>query len=125
MKKVLCFVPIVLSLVVLGAHFLRDGNMPLVAVSMALLGLLFLREVWTARLIQVALVLGALEWLWTLHGLVEVRVALGQPFLRMVLILGIVAAITFASALLFQTQTMKRLYGLSADREGEHPTDAR
>ncbi len=110
MKKALYFIPIVLSLVVLGAHFLRDGNMPLVAACLILIGLLLVRHVLVARLVQTALVLGALEWLWTLYRLVEVRVALEQPYLRMTIILVVVAAISLCSALLFQTQTLRKVY---------------
>ena len=116
MKKALLFVPIVLSLVVLGAHFLRGGNIPLVAACLILIGLLPVRHVIVARLVQVALVLGTLEWLWTLYRLVEARVALGQTYTRMSVILLAVAAITFCSALLFQTRTLREVY--RAGREG-------
>ncbi len=110
MKMLTYFVPIVLSLLVLGAHFLRDGNMLFVTACLILVGLLFVRRIWAARIVQVARVLGTLEWLWTLYGLVQVRDALGQPYTRMSLILGAVAAITFASALLFQTQALRQRY---------------
>ncbi len=115
MRKASCFFVIVLSLIVLGAHFLRDGNMPLVAASLILIGLLFVRQMWSVRIVQTALVLGALEWVWTLYSLAEVRVALGQPFLRMTLILGAVAAITFCSALLFETRTLREIYRAGSD----------
>ena len=125
MKKVAYFTLIVLSLVVLGAHFLRDGNTPFVAACLILIGLLPLRRALIARLVQVALVLGTVEWLWTLYRLVEMRIALDQPYTRMTLILFVVAAITFSAALLFQTPTLRRIYGLDglANREREHPTD--
>ena len=125
MKPGLYFALIVLRIVVLGAHFLRDGNMPFVAACLILVGLLPLRRAAVARLIQAALVLGALEWLWTLYGLIDVRIALGQPYARMAVILIVVAAITFGAALLFQTPTLRRIYRLdeSTDRESKHPTD--
>lgn len=112
MKKALIYLPVVLSLAILGAHFMRYGNPVGVIGSAALIGLLFVRRPWVARLVQVTLILGALEWLHTLYQLMQVRVALGQPFTRMVIILGVVAAVTACSALLFQTQSMKKLYGL-------------
>jgi len=99
MKKVLIYVPVILSLVVLGAHFMRyDSSAGVV------------RQPWVARLVQTALILGALEWLWTLFELIQVRTALGQPFIRMAVIIGSVAAATLISALLFESQTMKRIY---------------
>ncbi len=110
----LLYVPVVLSLLMLGAHFLRDQSHIGVAVSLLLVGLLFIRRAWVARLVQVALVLGALEWLHTLYVLAKLRAAMGQPATRMIVILGVVAAVTFCSALLLQSARMKRIYELDS-----------
>ena len=45
---ILELLPVVLSLVVLGAHFLREGNMPLLALVLGLLALVFVRRPWAA-----------------------------------------------------------------------------
>ena len=116
MRRVLFFALIVLSLAVLGAHFLRDGNTPLVAACLILIALLPVRHLLVARLVQAALVLGSLEWLWTLYRLVEVRVAFGQPHARMTVIIVVVAAVTFCSALLFQTRTLREIYEAGLDK---------
>jgi hypothetical protein len=111
-KKVPLYIPIVLSLVVLGAHFMRYGNSIGVFVALVLIGLLFLRRPWVARLMQVVLVLGTLEWLRTMYELAQIRALHGQPYGRMLVILGIVATVTLCSALLFQSVTLKKIYGL-------------
>ena len=111
-NKVFIYVPVVLSLVVLGAHFMRYGNYVGVFGSLLLVALLIVHRPWVARLMQVVLVLGALEWVRTLYDLVQVRAANGQPFTRMIVILGIVVAVTFCSALLFQSPALKRIYRL-------------
>ena len=116
MKRVLVYVPVVLSLVILGAHFMRYGNSIGVVGALLLIALLIVRRPWVARLMQVVLILGALEWVRTLYELVQVRAAYGQPFGRMMVILGIVAIVTFCSALLFQSSELKRIYRL--DRRG-------
>ena len=108
----LFYVPIVLSLAVLGAHFLRYGSDIGVAASLILIGLLFVRKAWVARLVQIALVLGAIEWLRTLFLLAQMRAAMGQPATRMTIILGAVAVVTFCSAFLFQSTRLKKIYGL-------------
>lgn len=115
MKKVPLYVPIVLSLIVLGAHFMRYGNTIGVAGAVVLIAMLFIRQWWVARLMQVVLALGALEWVYTIWGFVQIRAAHGQPFLRMVMILGIVAVVTLCSALLFQTATLKKIYRLEQE----------
>ena len=113
MKKVLLYVPVVLSIVILGAHFMRYGNSIGVFGSLVLIILLFVRRAWVARMVQVILVLGALEWVRTLYELAQWRAAQGEPATRMVIILGVVAAVTFGSALLFQAKTLKKIYRLA------------
>ena len=111
MKKVLLLLPVVLSLAVLGAHFLRYGSSIGVLAALLLIALLFLRRPWVARVMQVVLVLGTLEWLRTMYELGHIRALQGQPYGRMLVILGIVAAVTLCSALLFQSKTLKKMYG--------------
>ena len=111
MKKVLLLLPVVLSLAVLGAHFLRYGSSIGVLAALLLIALLFLRRPWVARVMQVVLVLGTLEWLRTMYELGHMRALQGQPYGRMLVILGIVAAVTLCSALLFQSKTLKKMYG--------------
>ena len=110
--RIFLYVPILLSLLVLGAHFLRDANHIGVAIAIGLIGLLFVKRPGAARVVQVALVLGALEWVWTIYDLVQFRTAMGMPATRMMLILGAVAAVTALSAGLFQTRALKRIYRL-------------
>lgn len=110
MKTVLTYIPVVLSLIILGAHFMRYGNFIGVLGSVLLLALLTIRRAWVARLMQVVFILGALEWVRTLYELAQVRAALGQPATRMIVILGVVAAVTFFSALLFESPILRRIY---------------
>jgi len=116
MKKVLLLLPVVLSLAVLGAHFLRYGSSIGVLAALLLIALLFLRRPWVARVMQVVLALGTLEWLRTMYELGHMRALQGQPYGRMLVILGIVAAVTLCSALLFQSKTLKTMYGLARVR---------
>jgi len=116
MKKVLLLLPVVLSLAVLGAHFLRYGSSIGVLAALLLIALLFLRRPWVARVMQVVLVLGTLEWLRTMYELGHMRALQGQPYGRMLVILGIVAAVTLCSTLLFQSKTLKKMYGLARVR---------
>jgi len=85
---------VVVSLILLGAHFLRYGNVFGLAASLVLIGLLFVRSPWAARIIQLGLVLGAIEWGHTLYELVQVRMAQGAPVARMVAIIGTVIVVT-------------------------------
>ncbi len=114
--KALLYIPIVLSLIVLAAHFLRAGNLLVVLAALGLVALLPLRRPWVARLVQVVLVIGALEWTRTLATLAIRRSEEGEPFLRMALILGAVTAVTLVSGLLFETPALRGRY-----RSGSKP----
>jgi hypothetical protein len=108
----LWLLPPAVSLALLGAHFHRAGNWPLVLACAALLGLLALPRAWVVRLVQVSLALGALEWLWTALVLVQARWALGQPWLRLTLILGGVSLFTAASAFVFRQRGLRNRFRL-------------
>ncbi|OIN93093.1 MAG: hypothetical protein AUJ20_05355 [Comamonadaceae bacterium CG1_02_60_18] len=95
--------PVGVSFLLLSAHFMHADNAVMVAAALALLGLLALRQRWVPPVLQVALVLGALEWLRTGVLLVQERSAMEQPWTRLALILGAVAALTALSALLLLT----------------------
>jgi uncharacterized membrane protein len=113
---VLRLVPVVLSLLVLGGHFLRSGHVVLVALVVTLLALLAVRRAWAARAVQVVLVLGAVEWTMTLLSLVVQRRMMGEPVLRLALILVAVVLVTVASAVLFQTEPLRTRYRLGRAR---------
>lgn len=88
------------ALLLLAAHFFRAGLVVLAAGSCALIVLLFVPRTWAARVVRGILVLGTVEWLRTAWVIAEHRMAMGQPFGRMLVILGTVAVITLAGALL-------------------------
>lgn len=110
--NLLRLVPVILSVLVLGAHFLRALDLILFAACLALPVLLVVRRPWVPRLFQVVLVLGALEWVRTLVAVARFREAHGAPFTRMALILGGVAAVTALSALVFRSEGLRERYGM-------------
>jgi hypothetical protein len=94
--------PVILSFVVLAAHFLRQG-LPLIPWIVLLAPfLLVTRQAWATRVLQAVLVLGALEWVRTAVTLIRLRIAIGEPWGRMAIILGCVALVTAASAVALQ-----------------------
>ncbi len=115
----LLHLPILISLLLLGAHFLRDGATILVAACAGLSLLLLVARPWSARVLQLALVIGSLEWLRTLTVLALQRQHAGVPWLRMAVILGVVAALTLLAAWLFQTPRLARRFGLTGP--GQRP----
>lgn len=82
----------------MAAHFLRTGSLGLVALALAAPLLLFIRRRWAADAARVLLLLAAFEWLRTLYETAGLRLALGQPWLRLAAILGGVAALALFAA---------------------------
>jgi hypothetical protein len=87
-----------LALLLLAAHFFRAGQFPLAAISCGLIALVFVPRPWASLLLRAALALGSIEWLRTAWVLFERRALAGQPYTRMLMILGAVAAITAVAA---------------------------
>ncbi|MCU0764817.1 MAG: hypothetical protein MUF32_02035 [Burkholderiaceae bacterium] len=101
-----------LALLLLAAHFYRADWLAPALLSAALTLLLAVPRAWAARAVQLALVAGAIEWLRTLAAIVALRMATGQPYLRLVLILGGVAAFTLLAAWVFQHRTLRARFGI-------------
>ena len=119
MKKrlvVFCYlIPVLLSLLLIGAHFLRFGNVLVPILSLLLIVALCIREPLVARAVQLALLLATAEWVRVAFDLVAARLEAGLPWTRLALILGAVAALAIASIALFLTKTLKEMYHLTCD----------
>ncbi len=109
----------VLACLLLAAHFYRAQQLPLALLSALLPLLLAVPRAWAVRVLQVALVLGAIEWLRTLAAFSAERIAMGQPYLRLTLILLAVAAFTAACALVFGHARLRQHYRLGHGGAGE------
>jgi hypothetical protein len=103
--------PVVISLLLLGAHFMRHNLGPLVALPLILIGLLGVKRPWVTRLIQSMLVLGALEWFRAMTFLVMARQGQQLDWGRSAIILSAVTLFTLFSALVFQTKGLRQRYG--------------
>ena len=96
-----------LALLLLGAHFFRAGLVPVAAACAVLLALLFVRAPWSVRVLQGALALGTLEWLRTAWVFASARAAAGQPYARLLVILGSVVLVTALAAWLLHSRAAR------------------
>lgn len=108
------FIPMLLSVLVLAAHFLRTGPMIFVILCLIVPMALFVRRIWALRLVQLFLLLGAAEWVRTLIVLVQDRQVQGEPWLRLAIILGAVAAFTAGAAFILQARKVRDHYGAAS-----------
>ena len=110
MAVVLRLIPVILSAMLLAAHFSRAGSSALVLLSLGFPLLLLFRQPWAARTVQLALILGGFEWSRTTWGVASRRMELGEPWIRLVVILGVGALFTWASAFVFRSSRLRPIW---------------
>lgn len=101
-------IPAALSFLLMAAHFYRAGVFFLVMMCFLSICLLFFNRPWCNRVVQILLILSAIEWFRTLLYLVQVRQDAGLPWVRLALILGGVLLFTVTSALVLRQRSSKK-----------------
>src|ERR1035437_1745039 len=102
--------PVAVSFLLLAAHFMHAQQLAGVGAALAMVAMLTIRRPFVPWVVQIALALASLEWLRTALSLVQERQALGQPFIRLVVILSTVALATLLSGLVFRSGRVKFYY---------------
>lgn len=102
--------PVFISLLLLSAHFFRSGETVFAVLPVVLFIPLIFRKAWVPRLMQLVLLLGAAEWLYTLVSVAQIRMQFGAPWVRMAVILGVVALFTAFSGLVFRSKALRVRY---------------
>ena len=112
----LLLLPAVLAALLMGAHVMRFQGL-LAAVGFAGLPLLLLwRRRWVPMALQGMALAGAATWLWIAARFAQERLARGEPWTRMAIILGAVAAVNLLAAICLRTPRVSRWYAGAADR---------
>jgi hypothetical protein len=110
-----------LALLLLAAHLLHAGVMPLAALAILLAGLLAVPRPWAARTLQAVLAVAVIEWILTTVGLAQQRLRHDEPYVRLAVILGSVTLFTALAAAAFQHPVLRAYFGLAvkpADEPG-------
>ena len=100
-------IPPVIGFLLLAAHLYRSGNLLLALATTLAIVLVAAQRPWAARAMQIGLLLGSLEWLRSTIALVQARSAMGEPFLRLAIILGGVTLFTGLSSLVFRSGKLR------------------
>jgi hypothetical protein len=93
------FVPLILSSLLIAAHFYRGEHFVLSAIAVAAPLILLVRRPWAVATLQVALFVAGAEWIRTALAIGAMRAAMGEPATRMFIILTAVALFTVLSAI--------------------------
>jgi len=106
--RILRVVLVILSALLIAAHYLREGTYPLVLLSLAFPVLLLVTKNWARWVVEALLILAAIEWVRTLLALISERQAIGQSYTAAAAILGGVAVLTAASAVVLELTSRKQ-----------------
>jgi hypothetical protein len=109
--------PVLISFLLMAAHFVRAGQTLYTVVLLSMLLLLMLRKAWVPRVITVVLLLAAAEWLYTLVSVAQMRISFGMPWMRMAIILGAVALLTALSSLVFRSAPLRKRFSDAGQSE--------
>ncbi|MCP4155240.1 MAG: 4Fe-4S binding protein [bacterium] len=104
------YVPVILSFILLAAHYSRASQDWTALLFLFLPLLLFVKKKWVMRVQQSFLLFGSYVWIKTAVFLVNVRMEMGRPWLRLLIILGTVALFTLWGALMFEKKSMRQRY---------------
>ncbi|UZP67974.1 4Fe-4S binding protein [Desulfovibrio mangrovi] len=88
-----------LGLILLGAHSLRAGTMWDLFAVLVVAGLCLTRQSWGRLIAALVLLGGCFVWVRTGMGFVQMRMMLGQDWMRLACIMGGVTVFSFAGAL--------------------------
>lgn len=100
---ILRIVPSVIACILLGAHFLRTGNIGLTLVVALFPLVLFFKSRWTWLAVQFMDYFGAIVWTVTAFGIIQERVAMGRAWGLSAVILGLVAIFSIFAGILLRS----------------------
>ena len=112
MKNLIKILPIIFCSLIMAAHLGRANMFILQYISLLIPFILFWKNKIAARAIQLFLILYGFEWIRMIFYYARIRTANGEDWLRLAIILGVVAILNFATIFVFHSKSMKERYGL-------------
>jgi hypothetical protein len=100
----------VIAALLLGAHFLRAGNLAMLALCVAAPLLFLWRRRWSLVLLQFLAYCAAGTWVAVAVQLVQMRQQMGQAWTAAVIILGSVGLFTVLAGLLLNSRAIRERY---------------
>jgi hypothetical protein len=102
--------PLIISALLLAAHFLRSSSLLLVVLCLLVPFLLFIKKRWVLWVLQVFTVIAAVMWMIALKAIIQTRIFEGRSWVASGIILGLVALFTLSSGLWLNTSQVKNNY---------------
>jgi len=110
-------VPVIVSFLLLAAHFLRESNLVMLGICCGIPWVLLIKDRRSLLIAQIAIYAGVLVWVNTTLRIYRQRVLLGLPWQRAILILGGVTVLTAIAGMLLHSPTLKARYPVRKSEE--------
>jgi hypothetical protein len=99
-----------LAAILLAAHFLRTVSIVPMLACLSAPFLLFIKKRWSLLTIQALTVVAAIIWIFTLQGIIQLRIQEGRSWTASAIILGVVAGYTLLTGWLLNSPVIKEKY---------------
>lgn len=100
-------------IILLAAHFSRAGS-DLLAVMSLFIPLLFLvKQKWVILTLEIVAYLASVIWLYGAYAYIQIRIATGDDWMRLLIIMGSVALYTAWTGFFLRSEKIKAVYGLN------------
>jgi len=99
-------------IIFLAAHFSRGGNDIPALLTLLIPFLLFVKQKWVIITLEVFAYLAAGVWLFGAYQYIQVRIAGGDDWIRLLIIMGCVALYTAWAGFFLRSGKIKEVYGL-------------
>ncbi|NQV16406.1 hypothetical protein HQ531_13170 [bacterium] len=99
-------------IILLAAHFSRGNNEMLAVITLIVPFLLFIKQKWVINSLEIIAYLAALVWLYGASQYIQTRIANGDDWVRLLIIMGSVALYSAWSGYFLRSPRIKEVYGL-------------
>lgn len=113
-----------IMILMLAAHFSRAGQNLLALIILLVPFLLIIRKRWVIQVLQGVAYLAALSWLYSAYNYIQTRIAFGDDWLRLLLILGAVALYSAWSGYFLRSPAVDARYGFELEAQTDQNTDS-
>jgi hypothetical protein len=107
---ILYSIPVILSSLIISAHFYRNDFVIVSIICLLSPLLLLFRKRWIPKLMTFLLILFTLEWVRTMLSYVDEYKLQERSYNKLVVILLLVILFTLLSSIVFKSKTMKKRY---------------
>lgn len=100
-------------IILLAAHFSRAGSDVLAGIALLVPFLFFIKQKWVILTLEGIAYLSAVVWLYGAYQYIQIRIATGDDWIRLLVIMGAVALFTAWSGFFLRSDKIKEVYGMS------------